>query len=525
MQRNHLLLIKLITIFLLACNQQHIQATDRQESLTLSIHGNKVKQTIHSFGASDAWSAQFIGKNWPREKREQIADWLFSTSFDKDNNPKGIGLTAWRFNIGGGSAMQGKESNIPDEWRRAESFMISPGIYDWNRHEGQRWFLKAARERGVEQFIGFVNSPPVSLTTNGLAYSSDEEHYNLPKENYLTFADYLANVVVHLSENEEIVLQFVSPFNEPQWDWTGNSQEGTPAQNTEIAAVTRVINDVFTKRAISSKLELPEAAALVYLFDQHDKPGRGSQLFAFFDPASPDYVGNLSHVAPKVAGHSYFSTWPTDILAQVRMGVSDAVKNHSRQIEFWMTEYCVLENNPQIQGNGRDLGMHTALYASRVVFADLVFGNAASWQWWLGISPYDYKDGLVYTDYDKYDGEIFDSKWLWAFGNFARFIRPGMQRVEVTRSDGLGFDETLDEVMATAFISPGRSKFSVVLINYSEDVVPITLNLKDLTSLDQVNYYLTDDNQGNNLAFKGEFPSDEPFQLPPRAVVTITNLY
>src|SRR5690606_22555438 len=35
-------------------------------------------QTIHNFGASDAWSVQFVGENWPVEKRSRIADLLFS---------------------------------------------------------------------------------------------------------------------------------------------------------------------------------------------------------------------------------------------------------------------------------------------------------------------------------------------------------------------------------------------------------------------------------------------------------------
>ena len=76
---------------------------------------------------------------------------------DDQQNPKGIGLSTWRFNIGGGKgAGQGSSSGIGDEWRRAESFMTDVDSYDWNKHEGQRWFLQAAKQRGVDQFIGFV---------------------------------------------------------------------------------------------------------------------------------------------------------------------------------------------------------------------------------------------------------------------------------------------------------------------------------------------------------------------------------
>ncbi len=32
---------------------------------------------------------------------------------------------------------------------------------------------------------------------------------------------------------------------------------------------------------------------------------------------------------------------------------------------------------------------------ARVIHYDLTVGGASSWQWWLAVSPYDYKDGLV----------------------------------------------------------------------------------------------------------------------------------
>ena len=57
----------------------------------------------------------------------------------------------------------------------------------------------------------------------------------------------------------------------------------------------------------------------------------------------------------------------------------------------------------------------------------------------LSVSPSDYKDGLIYiTDLNgkmgelestRNDGLIEQSKMLWAFGNFLRFVRPGMRRV------------------------------------------------------------------------------------------------
>ncbi|WP_373941827.1 hypothetical protein OEG92_20275 [Polaribacter sejongensis] len=132
------------------------------EQINVELHPDVEFQTIHNFGASDAWSAQFVGK-WPLEKKEAMADLLFSTEKNADGTFKGIGLTTWRFNIGGGSAEQGEESSIKDEWRRAEGFLNNDGSYNWKRQLGQQWFLTAAKERGVSSFIGFVNSPPRAI--------------------------------------------------------------------------------------------------------------------------------------------------------------------------------------------------------------------------------------------------------------------------------------------------------------------------------------------------------------------------
>jgi O-glycosyl hydrolase len=491
--------------------------------LELTIQGNQVHQTIHGFGASDAWSCQFIGKNWPDEKKEQIADWLFSTELDEQGNPKGIGLNTWRFNIGGGSAFQGSNSGIGDEWRRAESFMTGDNTFDWNQHVGQRWFLKAAKERGVDQFIGFVNSPPVFLTKNGKAFSSSSSSYNLAEDKYADYGDYLAQVVEQISINDGIEFDYISPFNEPQWDWTNSGQEGTPAQNHEIAAVTEEINQAFSDRNLSTLIEIPEAAQIEFLFKNHNKPGRGNQIDAFFNPASETYVGDLSHVAQKVAGHSYFSTWPLTTFTEARKELANAVEENPVPIEYWMTEYCLLENNSEVNGNGRDLGMNTALYAARVILTDLVLTNANSWQWWLGVSPYDYKDGLVYTDFNKFDGSIYDSKTLWAMGNFSRFIKKDMERLAVSRSDFRTIEQTLDGIMATSFVSQDRSKLSVVIINYSEQSIPIKISQSDLPEFTGLKHFLTNGLAQNNLINLGNFDQKEVYEIPSRSILTITN--
>ena len=93
------------------------------------------RQTIHIFGASDCWRVKYIGKNWPIEKRNQIADLLFSSELDSWGNPKGIGLSMWRFNIGSGSHEAGDNGGVASLWRRAECFLDKEGDWDWDKQE------------------------------------------------------------------------------------------------------------------------------------------------------------------------------------------------------------------------------------------------------------------------------------------------------------------------------------------------------------------------------------------------------
>ena len=78
----------------------------------ISIDTNTRYQTIEGFGASDAWRCQYVGANWPEPKKNRIAELLFSKEVDKKGNPKGVGLSIWRFYIGAGTTEQGDNSDI-----------------------------------------------------------------------------------------------------------------------------------------------------------------------------------------------------------------------------------------------------------------------------------------------------------------------------------------------------------------------------------------------------------------------------
>ena len=483
------------------------------DEVTLSIDASERYQKIDNFGASDAWACQFVG-NWPDGKRNAIADLLFSTDTLPDGQPEGIGLSLWRFNIGAGSAQQGEQSGIRDEWRRAESFLEEDGSYNWQRQAGQIWFLKAAQERGVNKFMAFPNSPPVNLTKNGKAFASDAKP-NLALERHNAYADYLADVIQGVERTQGISFGYISPVNEPQWDWSDGGQEGTPFMNEDIAGIVKALNTSLERRSLPTKIDIAEAGKINYLYEAADKPNRGNQIEAFFSSSSPYYIGDLSHTSKVISAHSYFTTSPFDQAVAERKKLAAKVASVPG-LEYWQSEYCILGDNAgEMDGNKRNLGIDPAIYLARVIHNDLTIANATAWQWWLAVSPYDYKDGLVYVDKNKADGEYFESKMLWALGNYSRFIRPGAVRVDAKLAGAKAEANTL---LASTYIDTERNQLITVAINAGIEPVKIKLEAKGAT-IASIRPYVTAADE--NLKPGNLLSSDGIIILSPRSVTTL----
>jgi len=456
-------------------------------------------QTIEGFGASDAWRCQFVGSNWPESKKERIAELLFSKELDSKDNPKGIGLSMWRFYIGAGTTEQGIASEIPNEWRRAESFIDSDGNYNWEKQEGQQWFLKKAKDYAVEKFLAFSISAPVYLTKNGKGFNSDLESrkLNLKEDKFDDYATFMFEVLKHF-KTEGIDFDYLSPVNEPQWEWEKKTQEGTPATNEDITELVKFLNNKLENSSLKTNLAVAESADLRWLYSGFNKPKRGNQIDYFF--GNEGTLKNLSRVKPVISGHSYFTTWPVDSLVRIRLKLKKRLKKHN--LEYWQSEFCILENNPDTNGgNKRDLGMDTALYVARVIHADLTLTNASSWQWWTALSNADFKDGLIYLDTDdssdlfnleklKNDGAFRQSKLLWAFGNYSRFIRPGMRRINIAVGDLKSTIINLKDIMLSAYINEAKSKIVVVAINYGHNSKNLDTSNYDIDSM-----YVTSENK------------------------------
>lgn len=489
--------------------------TPSEDVVAVNVISKETYQVIEHFGASDAWSGQFVGL-WPDQKKNAIAELLFSSENDLKGNPKGIGLSMWRFNVGAGSAEQGVESGIRDEWRRAESFLGANGSYDWNKQAGQVWFAKAAKELGVDNLLIFPNSPPVSITKNGKAYANDGLS-NLAEDKYEAFGEYLAKVIKGLGD-KGLKVDYVSPVNEPQWDWSDGGQEGTPFWNNEIAGIAKAVDQALDKNNLPTKIDVAEAGKINYLYEQADKNGRGEQIMDFFNPASSNFIGDLKHLSRTISAHSYFTTSPYESAVQQRAILNSTIQKVD-DLSYWMSEYCILgDNGGEINGSGRDLGIDPALYMARVIHNDLTVSNASAWHWWIAISPYNYKDGLIYIDKEKESGEFYESKMLWALGNYSRFIRPGYQRLAVEID---AQKKQSPELLVSAFQSADEKEIVLVLVNSGIKEMKVDLT-KDGTSDSIKSIYVT--SKDKDLEFTDMEAIGNQLTIPARSIVTLVTL-
>ncbi|SFD53150.1 O-Glycosyl hydrolase [Paenibacillus catalpae] len=496
----------------------------------INVDASTTFQEIDNFGASDAWSMEQLGKNWTEANKSRVADLLFSRD-------KGIGLTAWRFNIGAGSTETDK-TIITDPWRRVETFKASEDSdYDWSKQAGQQWFLKAAKDRGVDTLIGFVNSPPVWMTKNGHAQPDAAVGSTNLKEGYEDeFAAFLTDVIEHFKK-QGINLNYISPINEPTWDWNKAGQEGNRYNNDDIKRVILELYSQLKAKGLNSQISAPDGVEITALLDDEvfksfsgqEKYMGGSNSLGVgkYREYIKDLLGDpelQEAVGHHIASHSYWSDYSNpgdDRLGTLRDLLFSNLNKYDREAVYWVSEYCILGD----YGPGRDLGIDPALHIAKTIHFDLARANASAWQWWTAVSAGDYKDGLIYTDYHNPGDEqnILTSKMFWTLGNYSKFIRPGAERVALT---GLDEDARNGALLGSAYKHDGENTVTTVFVNDSSKEQHIKVELSGIDNHEAIHVlkpYVTSADQDLERGADIPASADGSFDavIPARSIVTL----
>jgi hypothetical protein len=269
-----------------------------------------------------------------------------------------------------------------------------------------------------------------------------------------------------------------------------------------------------------------EAGDVRYVAKKMKGDSRDNQADFFFNEDSPFYIGDLPNVEKTISAHSYHTVWPIKRQVGLRKDMHAAIQKANPDLGYWQSEYCILQNNDEIKGGGsRDLTMNTALYVARIIHNDMTLCNAKSWQWWTALSQCNFKDGLVYLDDGsqgetgkmwgeeslKYDGAVRESKLMWVLGNYSRFVRPGMVRIECDLSVEQNIE---DGLMVTAYKDPQKGTVVYVLTNLSKEDMKVDFGEKSKAST-----YTTDESQSMGFASQ----SLNKIKIPARSVVTVIN--
>lgn len=446
-------------------------------------------QTMESFGTSGAWWSQYVG-GFTKEPygngvatRDAIAELLF----DKE---KGIGLTSYRYNLGAGS-VESRTGTFWDNHRKAQCFETEPGVYDFTKDENAVWFLKKAVELGVQEVVFFCNSPLVRLTDNGLPHMSEGgSKTNIQPENYDDFANYCYDVIEHFIA-EGVPVKFLSPINEPQWDWY-NAQEGCHYSAKEVRALYLAFLDELEKR--------PQLLEVLHLSGPESGEWGGQ---------ATDYtqaiLGN-ERLAAHFDGIDNHSYWSNNI-------AKESFRNwmiiHYPDVKLRTSEWCEMVN-------GSDVTMDSAYHLAQQIAEDLTILNVVSWQNWVGVAPGGYRDGLIYID--EASQKFRALKRLWSFGNYSRYIRPGYVRVELTATR-----RAQEDMMPTAFIGTnedtGAKELVMVFIN--EDVLDVTFLLDHAQEYHKIAVYETSDAHDLECVKEGEWSPDQPITIAKMSVTTV----
>lgn len=468
-------------LFFCACSNDSVEDKSQNESdqadmsKNINIDVSAVYQTIQGFSASDCWTVNYVGNYWSETEKNELSRLLFSQNIS-DGKPDGIGLSMWRFNLGGGTAEQGDASGIADLSRRAECFLQLDGTLDFTHQAGQQDFLVRAKQFGVERFVLFSNTPPVNYTYNGKGYSARGEYANLKDEYFGDFANYITDVLVYFKTVKGIDFDYISPVNEPQYDWKEGSQEGSGWQNEEIAHLVKEIDASLSEKELETNILITEAADYEYLYTEKNGSGRSNQIEAFFNPESKNYVGNLSHVPALIGGHSYWTDSNWSDLKSKRTLLGNALTDQN--LSFFQTEWSMLGDNyndPSYPGHSSASQFDIASYMSAVIHNDLTLANASSWSFWtsLDVPRWGHKNRFLLIELIPQAGLTDDnsslmeggthaaSKSLWVLGNYSLFIRPGYQRVK------LSIENSSNTFFGSAYISPEKDCLVVVYTNTS----------------------------------------------------------
>lgn len=406
---------------------------------------------FEGWGTSLCWWAHRLG--FDDELSQSAADLFYSK--------EGLGLNIMRYNIGGGdnpthNHITRTDSKIPGWVSLSEKgeIIFHPHA-DRNQLNVTKRCVAAA---GDDAFVeAFSNSPPYFMTVSGCSSgSSDAVSDNLKNECIDEFASYLADVCLHLEKNEGITVKSLAAMNEPNtnyWREGSVKQEGCHFDAGE--SQNRIL--IATSKAMKQR-------GLTHThITASDETNCRLQLAAIkgYSKEAWEHIDRLSV-------HTYERAWK-------RLGTFA----RERKIPLWMTE-TDWSNSVRSCKNG----MGPGLWFSKKIIEDLTKLSPQAWIMWQTIGSYTGSEpfdgnydgpqvdmtrgfwGVASCDFDK--RVILLSQKYYCFGQFTRYIRPGMTLIPINNLTLGAYDEA-------------DSRLVIVAVNDSKKERSLSLDVREFS--------------------------------------------
>ncbi len=389
---------------------------------------------FEGWGTSLCWWANRVG--FSKKLIEDSARLFFSE--------EGLGLNIMRYNIGGGddpthNHITRTDSEMPGWWKYDET--NKEFIFNSDTDHNQLEVLKAAyKAAGNDAFVeAFSNSPPFYMTQSGCSSGSiNAVSDNLKKSCIKDFAAYLGDVCAFIEKNYNIKIKSLAPMNEPVTDfWKAYSekQEGCFVSPGEMQSrVIKETAEALKKRGLHNTIVTAS-----------DETNTTSQYFAI----KMLYEDALSEVS-RISTHTYGKATPQ-------------IGNLARELNknLWMDE---TDWSGSIGENSGEMG--PALWLAEKIIEDINTLSPSAWVIWQIIAAYisknpdkkgrldmpiipDLTQGFWGTAFADIDNEnIFLTQKYYAFGQFSRYIRAGMNIIHTNDRGSLAaYDKNTSKIV------------------------------------------------------------------------------
>ena len=376
------------------------------DSTRIKINKLSCEQEITGWGTSGCWWAQELGKC---DSAEEVTKLIFSE--------EGLGLNIYRYNIGGGERDNPNSRLNPASSRSTESFLVwdeeaGEWVYDWNKDAAAQKVLNMALSYGcVDTVVMFANSPHYSMCVSGQASGGLEPaQSNLKKDCYDDYVDYFLDITQHFIDMG-VPVKYISPINEPQWDWGGGwvGQEGCHYEIDEAVELIRMFALEIKERNMPVKLSVLESGQV------------GDHAMDCIDLLMADE--DIRDVLGTYAYHSYW----TDRNFLLKEAFGEYLQIEYPEVEVEMSEWCELPCQHTIDD------IDGAIIMARTIGEDLSLTGVNSWSSWVAVNEGGERADSMIAVGDTYNKYTI-AKRYYAMAHYTKFVPVGSHAVDFNLS-------------------------------------------------------------------------------------------